>query len=303
MIVMLLGALFGAGASALVYGLRPPRTALADVLTALNTPAQSADSRPTRGGRGGDEAEWATRLGRRAVPLLRALGLPTPALRADLAVCDVDEDQHLAGKAVCATAGLLAPWLAVVVLRLGAGVASGWWVPLAGSLALAVVLFFAPDLSLRAQATRRRSEMRHTLSLVLDLTVIALAGGAGIQQALGQAVAAPQGWAAAKLRHALNVAQLTRTSPWPHLADLGRQLAVIDLTELASTLGLAGSEGAKIRSSLTAKARAMRRRRISEADGAAQAATERMSLPVVGLFAAFLLLIGYPALASVMSMS
>ncbi|MFE0276154.1 type II secretion system F family protein [Streptomyces sp. NPDC058992] len=124
-----------------------------------------------------------------------------------------------------------------------------------------------------------------------------------MQQALAQAVAAPQGWAAARLRHALNVAQLTRTSPWPHLGDLGRQLAVGDLTELASTLNLAGSEGAKIRSSLAAKARAMRRRRISEADGAAQAATERMSLPVVGLFAAFLLLIGYPALAHVMSIT
>ncbi|MDQ1024777.1 tight adherence protein C [Streptomyces umbrinus] len=299
MIVMLLGALFGAGATALVYGLRPPRPALADVLTALNTPPPPAESRT----QDTDDTEWATRLGKRAVPLVRALGFPTASLRADLAVCGTSEEQHLAGKAVCATAGLLAPWAAVLLLRLGAGIAAGWWMPLAGSLALAVVLFFAPDLSVRQQAVRRRREMRHCLSLILDLTVIALAGGAGVQQALAQAIAAPHGWAAARLRHALHIAQLTRTSPWPHLGDLGRQLAVSDLTELASTLTLAGSEGAKIRGSLAAKARAMRRRRISEADGAAQAATEQMSLPVVGLFAAFLLLIGYPALAHVMSIS
>ncbi|MFF3909782.1 type II secretion system F family protein [Streptomyces sp. NPDC001848] len=298
MIVMLLGALFGAGATALVYGLRPPRPALADVLTALNAPAPATDGST----RQADEGEWATRLGRRAVPLVRALGFPTASLRADLAVCGTDEEQHLAGKAVCAAAGLVAPWAAGFLLRLGAGIVPGWWVPLAGSLALAVVLFFAPDLSVHQQAARRRREMRHTLSLVLDLTVIALAGGAGIQQALTQAVAAPGGWAAGKLRHALHIAHLTRTSPWTHLGELGRQLNVSDLTELASTLNLAGSEGAKIRSSLAAKARAMRRRRISEADGAAQAATERMSLPVVGLFAAFLLLIGYPALAHVLSM-
>ncbi|MFF4501619.1 type II secretion system F family protein [Streptomyces sp. NPDC001401] len=297
MIVMLLGALFGAGATALVYGLRPPRTALADILTLLNTPAPTATSRLHET----EEAEWATRLGSRAVPLVRALGFPAPSLRADLAVCGTNEEQHLAGKAVCAMTGLVAPWAAALLLRLGIGIAAGWWVPLAGSLTLAVVLFFAPDLSIRQQAARRRREMRHTLSLILDLTVIALAGGAGIQQALAQAVAAPQGWAAARLRHALNVAQLTRTSPWPHLGELGRQLAVGDLTELASTLNLAGSEGAKIRGSLAAKAWAMRRRRISEADGAAQAATEQMSLPVVGLFAAFLLLIGYPALAHVLS--
>lgn len=299
MIVMLFGALFGAGATALAYGLRPPRPVLADVLTALNTTTPPPDRQT--GER--EEAEWATRLGRRAVPLVRALGFPTASLRADLAVCGTDENKHLAGKAVCAITGLIAPWTLVLLVRLGAGAAVGWWMPLATSLALAAVLFFAPDLSIRQQAVRRRQEMRHTLSLVLDLTVIGLAGGAGVQQALTQAVAAPHGWAAGKLRHALHVAQLTRTSPWPHLADLGRELAVADLTELASTLVLAGSEGAKVRGSLAAKARAMRRRRISEADGAAQAATEQMSLPVVGLFAAFLLLIGYPALAHVLSMT
>ncbi|AJC59506.1 Type II secretion system F domain protein [Streptomyces sp. 769] len=294
---MLLGALLGAGATAVVYGLRPPRPALADVLTALNAPVEPVPS----SARGVQEMEWATWLGLRAVPLVRALGFPTKSLRADLAVCGTDEEQHLAGKATCAMTGLIAPWVVVLLLRLGVDVATGWWVPLSGCLALAAALFFVPDLGLRKQAQQRRREMQHTLSLVLDLTVIALAGGAGVQQALTQAVAAPQGWAAGALRHALHVAQLTRTSPWTHLGELGRQLGVSDLVELASTLSLAGSEGARVRGSLGAKARAMRRRRISEADGAAQAATEQMSLPVVGLFAAFLLLIGYPALAHVLS--
>ncbi|MFI1736555.1 type II secretion system F family protein [Streptomyces sioyaensis] len=299
MIVILLGALFGVGATTLVYGLRPPRPALTDILATLNAPCQPPGS-PVDAA---DEMEWATRLGRRVVPLVRALGFPTAALRANLAVCGTNEEHHLAGKAVCATAGLITPWVATLLLRLGADVEAGWWMPLAGSIALAAVLFFLPDLTLGRQAERRRREMRHTLSLVLDLTVIALAGGAGVQQALAQAIAAPQGWAAGKLRHALHVAQLTRTSPWTHLDELGRQLAVADLRELASTLNLAGTEGAKVRGSLGAKARAMRRRRVSESDGAAQAATERMSLPVMGLFTAFLLLIGYPALAHVLSMT
>ncbi|MBT2418059.1 type II secretion system F family protein [Streptomyces sp. ISL-22] len=297
MTVLVLGALFGGGLTALVYGLRSPRPALADVLAALNAPPPPP-SAPVSEAEG---EEWATRLGRRFVPMVRALGFPTASLRADLAVCGQDVDRHLAGKATCAIAGLVTPWLAVALIRLGAGMDTGWWVPVSGSLALTVVLFFAPDLTVRRDAAQRRREMRHTLSLVLDLTVIALAGGAGVQQALTHAVHAPAGWAAGKLRHALHVAQLTRTSPWTHLGNLGRQLAVSDLTELAATLNLAGAEGAKVRGSLAAKARAMRRRRISEADGAAQAATEQMSLPVVVLFAAFLLLIGYPALAHVLT--
>lgn len=299
---MLLGALFGAGLTALAYGLRPPRPALADVLARLHAPPPDGTATPTRTYET-EESEWAARLGMRLVPLVRALGFPMASLRTDLAVCGIDVDKHLAGKATCAATGLIAPWSAVMMLSLGAGVDVGWWMPLSGSLVLAVVLFFVPDLNVRQQAAQRRRQMRHTLSLVLDLTVIALAGGAGVHQALTQAAAAPDGWAGGKLRHALNVAQLTRTSPWPHLGDLGRQLAVGDLTELAATLELAGSEGAKIRGSLAAKAKAMRRRRISEADGAAQAATERMSVPVVGLFAAFLLLIGYPAFAHVMSLA
>ncbi|MEU5839371.1 type II secretion protein F [Streptomyces diacarni] len=297
MITPILGALFGAGIVALVLGLRPPRAALTQVLAAIETPAPAESAPPAA------DEEWATRLGKRAVPLVRALGFPTDALRSDLAVCGTDVEAHLAGKATCAMAGLFAPWVATAFFTLVGGQASGWWMPLSGSLILAVVLFFAPDLSVRKQAEARRREVRHTLAVILDLTVIGLAGGAGVQQALAQAVAAPQGWAAGKVRHALHVAELTRTNPWPHLASLGRTLAVTDLVELASTLDLAGSEGAKVRASLTAKARAMRRRRLSEADGIAQAATEQMSLPLVGLFAAFLLLIGYPALAHVLAVA
>lgn len=299
MIVVLLGALFGAGATALVYGLCPPKPALADVLASLNDGPAPFDKtcRPDA-----TEEAWVTRLGWRAVPLIRALGFPTPSLRRDLAVCGTREENHLAGKATCATIGLVIPWAVGLVLSL-ADTGAGWWMPLAGSLTLAVALFFVPDLTVRRKSAQRRREMGHTLCLVLDLTVIALAGGVGVQQALTQAINAPSGWSAARLRHALHLAQLTRTSPWDRLGELGRRLEVGDLTELASTLSLAGSEGAKVRTSLAAKARAIRRRRMSEADGAAQAATEQMSLPVVGLFAAFLLLIGYPALAHVLSMS
>lgn len=294
--IVLLGALFGAGLTALVYGLHRPRPTLAELVAAVDAPPP-----PPLLGTAPETDEWATRLGQHLVPLVRALGLPTASLKADLEVCGKDVDRHLAGKATCALAGLVTPWLACALAAFGMGTGTGWWLPLSGSLALAVLLFFVPDLTVRKQAAERRREMRHTLSLVLDLTVIALAGGAGVHQALTQAVDAPCGWAAGKLRHALHIAQLTRTSPWPHLGDLGRHLAVGDLTELAATLNLAGTEGAKVRGSLAAKARAMRRRRISEADGAAQAATEQMSLPVVVLFAAFLLLIGYPALAHVLT--
>jgi hypothetical protein len=69
----------------------------------------------------------------------------------------------------------------------------------------------------------------------------------------------------------------------------------------SAVLSLAGTEGAKVRASLTARAAAIRARQLSDAETAAQAATERMSLPLVLLFAGFLLLIGYPAVIHVLT--
>lgn len=109
------------------------------------------------------------------------------------------------------------------------------------------------------------------------------------------------GWAAAQLRRALTAAEVSRTNVWHEIGELGRHSDVRELTELAATVSLAGSEGAKIRASLEAKASAMRTRRLTENDGAAQAATERMSLPVVVLFTAFLIFIGFPAMHKVLA--
>lgn len=72
-----------------------------------------------------------------------------------------------------------------------------------------------------------------------------------------------------------------------------------ELTELAASVGLAGTEGARIRQSVSAKASSLRTHLLSEAETEAQTASERMSLPVVLLFAGFLLFVGFPAVAQV----
>ncbi|MET9293080.1 type II secretion system F family protein [Streptomyces sp. NPDC003077] len=299
MIATVLGALFGGGLLTLFLGLRPARPPLAVALAALRRPA------PRRPGHGSTEPRpaggWAARCGRRGVPFLLAAGLPTASTRADLDITGIDAERHLAEKTACAAVGLLAPPALVVLAEAVVGNRLGWWLPTWLALASATVLFWVPDLAVRAQAAKRRAEMRQALAVFLDLVVIALAGGAGVQQALDDAAVAPQGWAASRIRRALSTAHLARTSVWDELAALGERTGVRELTELAATVGLAGAEGAKIRHSLETKAAAMRGRRLAEADATAQSATERMSLPVVLLFAAFLLFIGYPAMAHVLT--
>ena len=107
--------------------------------------------------------------------------------------------------------------------------------------------------------------------------MIATAGGAGIEAALTYAAATGQGPAFAQIRQALETARLTRQPPWQTLGQLGTELGVTELTELAASITLAGTEGAKVRASLAAKSAAMRARQLAEAEAGAQAATERMS--------------------------
>ncbi|MCQ4084393.1 type II secretion system F family protein [Streptomyces sp. RB6PN25] len=300
MIGIVLGALFGAGVLAAVLGLRPPRPSLATTLAALQRPSPRHTASPTDGLEQQSAGGWAARWGRVGVPLLRAAGLPTAALRADLELVGMSVERYLAEKAAATAVGLIAPpvVIALVGAVLHAGV--GWWLPVWSALFSAVVMFRAPDLGVRSQAAARRSELRHALAVFLDLVVIALAGGAGVQQALTDAAGAGHGWAAARIRRAVATASLARTGVWDELAALGQATGVSEFSELAATVGLAGAEGAKVRQSLATKAAAMRARRLAEADGAAQAATERMSLPVVLMFAAFLVFIGYPAMMRVL---
>ncbi|GAA2686018.1 MULTISPECIES: type II secretion system F family protein [Actinosynnema] len=287
----LLGCGTGIGLWMVAVHLFPPKPALGVVLARATAPPPVPDP--------GDTG-WAARLGRPAVAPLRALGLPGARLTRDLAVIGRSSSAHLAEKAVFAVAGLLLPALLTMLLALcGADPGAGF--PLLCGLLLAVVGFVLPDLRARALASRLREDFRHALSAYLDLVWITVAGGAGVDSALGGAVAVGRGWAFERIRRALDTSRLTRTAPWTPLRELGEELDVVELVELAASVSLVGTEGAKVRSSLAAKASAMRNRQVIEAERQAQAATERMSLPVVLLLLGFLAFIAHPAVTQVLN--
>jgi len=159
-----------------------------------------------------------------------------------------------------------------------------------------------PGLVLARRAARVREEMRQGLSAFLDLTVVSLAAGCGVEQALTHAAGTGTGAMFGRLRRAIATASATRGSVWNTLADLGGEIGVPELRELAASVALAGTEGARVRASLAAKAATIRARLVADAEAQAQAATERMSLPVVALFAGFLVFVGYPAVAAVLTL-
>ncbi|WP_053208032.1 type II secretion system F family protein [Jiangella muralis] len=286
---LVLGSGLGLGLWALAVWVAPPLPRLGMVLaraTSATPPAPPLLATTQHG--------WVLRFGGPFVRPQRALGLPSASLRRDLAITGTSIESHLAVKAAATLTGLLAP--VVTNLALSA-VDMGWGVqiPAIASAVLALAGFVLPDLQMRARAAARRAEARDALSVYLDLVVIALAGGAGVDAALTDASTVGHGWAFTQLRRALAAARITRVSPWQTLRQLGTELDIPELTELAASASLAGTEGAKIRASLSAKAVALRIHQLTEAESQAQSATERMSLPVMTLFTGFLVFIGYPA--------
>jgi hypothetical protein len=291
---LVLRAGFGAGVWAVCVWAFPPRPALRTVLARLSTPPAPPPILTAK------ESGWAARLGRPFVRPLAALGLPTAWMRRDLAIIGRPVATHLAEKATLAIAGLLAPALVQLLVSV-AGLSLGVELPLIAAILLGGLGFLVPDLQARTDAARRRADFRYGLSAYLDLVWITLAGGAGVDSALRDAATIGHGWAFTQLRRALATARLTRSTVWVTFRQLGEELDVAELSELAASVSLAGTEGAKVRASLAAKAAALRTHQLTEAESAAQSATERMSLPVMALFLGFLVFIGFPAITQVLN--
>jgi Flp pilus assembly protein TadB len=164
-------------------------------------------------------------------------------------------------------------------------------------LALASILIggFIPVAALLSDARQMRDLARRTVSSYIDLVVLCLAGGMGIEGALHAAADVGDSWFYARIRQTLRTAKRTGGPMWKHIGDLGEVLELPELVELSVVIGLASSEGAHIRTTLSAKAASMRKRELAEAETRANRATERLFLPSMLLLLGFLIFIGYPA--------
>lgn len=288
---LVLGAVFGLGLFTAYLGLRPARADLQALLVRLDAP-------PVPQHPGSDRR--ADQLGRRLAATLDELGVDHAHLRADLRLVGRSIEELCAQRLVGGAAGLgvaLAP--GSLAWAGGLGLPAGAW--LAMGVLGAVVGFTAPVAGLRAEAARRRRSFRYAFSAFLDLTAVALSSGAAVEEALVSSARAGTGVAFDEIRQALDGARRSGASPWAALARLGAELDVAEVRELAATLSLAGTEGARARDSLLAKASTLRRQRLAEAEADANRRGERARIPLALQFFAFAVLVMAPALFRVAS--
>lgn len=224
--------------------------------------------------------------------------LATGTTESDLALCNRPLSELVAQKLLYGLFGGLAGAVMAAVLSSLIDSIAGVTTALFGCVGAACG-FVLPDLTLRSAASRMRRDFVHSFSGFLDLVNVLLAGGAGLETALVAAADAGDGPAFDQLRIALSRARTSHRSPWEELHMLGERLGIGQLVEVAGSLQLAGEHGARVRTSLSARADALRFRQMSEIEAAANSSTERMGLPMVLLFLGFLVLIGYPAVTNV----
>ena len=284
-LVLVLGVGAGLGAAGAFYALAPAppplRSALLD-LHRRSAPTASPDAAPL--------ARLAEALGARR--------LVRPGLRADLAITGREESWLFSSALLSGLCGLaVGPALAFVLFS--AGTTLPWGLPVVLSIVAGPIAAGAQVLSLRAEAARRRQAFAFALSSYLDLVVVSMAAGRGTEGALAVAASSGSGPAFESLRRALEGARLRGIAPWDALDELGDSLGVSELSGLAASVRLAGASGAKVRSSLAARAKALRERGLAESRAAAESETERMSVPVVLLVLGFIVLIGYPAVVQI----
>lgn len=280
-------ALAGAGCGLgvwLVVRATTARPTLTDVGASLSSPGRPAHlpAAPSR-------VVFEQRLVGRVVDMLRGMGLDPMRRAADLRVTRRNVEQHVLAKMTMAL--ILGVFAGVVALLLG--LSPGLLVVL--PLLAAAVGFVIPELTLSGEAREARRAFRHAYGAYLDLVNVMLAAGAGPESALHIAADSGAGWAFAEIRNALAAARSTRRSIADAMNQLGDELEVTELNELAASVALVGSQGARIRASLSAKADSLRSQQVSETEAQAEAATERMTIPVVVLLFGFLLFLAYPA--------
>ncbi len=289
----LAGLLVGLGLWLVVAGLWPAPEPLAVVLGRFDARAPSV---PAAVG----DLTWDGRVGalalRRVGPLAQLVG----RARADLRVLGRRPEGFAGETIVYGLFGfMLGPWLGGVMWLAGAPFPAA----IAGTVSLiaGTAGVITPWATLRDRARARRAGFLHALIAYCQVTAMSLAAGRGVEQALTTAASSGEGWAFTELRAALHAGYVRGETPWESLGRLGDELAIADLSQLASTIAMAGEDGAAVRDTISTKARTVSDRIGADAEQSAQRATAQMGLPAVAVAAGFLVFLMFPAVSALLS--
>jgi tight adherence protein C len=269
------GLLFGAGVTAVAWGLRPPLARMDREVAAV------------LGGRAGAATPW-----QRWREQLAA-GTPTTVLP-DLALLGRTAEDFVVSRLLLATSGLIAVTTAAGLLDIpaallpaaaAAGAAAGW--------VLAVHW-------LHDQAAGRRRTLGLALAAWTQMAALMIRAGVKDEQAMRRAAAAGDHWSFRLLSAAMDRAVANQTELWAGLDDLGHETDVTEIRQLAAELRLTETAGGSPAEALLARAEALRQDELANQLSAAKAAKLKQDIVLASLGIVLVLYVIYPTVRTLL---
>jgi tight adherence protein C len=245
----------------------------------------------------GPSDRWTTVGSKTLVLVGGRLGGATTRRRLDLV--GRAPETYAAQLAAASLGGFATPLLVAAVVTWASATLATWIVSVGLALGVAgvAVLLVVADLSQRASVASR--DLRHQLSAYLDVLTMLLASNQGNEGALRLAADAGDGRLFVELRRRMLEAATAGRPAVTALAALGRDLGVVELSEIAASASLATSQGAPVARSLVAKTESLRSALQAEQEQDARVRTGKITFPLVAMGIVFMVLGLYPALVSI----
>ncbi len=292
-LALLAGAIIASGLAIIVYRLLPTDPDLGTFLDNLS-PTQSSSSVQSADPTG---ASFTDRVG---LWIMRTLptGWLAPS-RADLAMLRKPLHVFYGEKITFGLVGLVMPLaLSAIVAVIGifAGFSIPLYIPIGVSLLAAVGFSFFPNYNVKSDAADARKAFRQALAVYIDLVSMQRRGNAQPRQAMETAATIADSWVLLRLKEVLIRSRVTGDFPWDALTDLGNELALSELVEIADIMRLAGDDQVAIYNQLRSKASSLRDALRAEDLTAANAAGVRLWMPTTTLGVIFITILGVPVL-------
>lgn len=151
---------------------------------------------------------------------------------------------------------------------------------------------------IESRAKNAREEFSRAIATYLEGVAMRRSQGANTSTAAASAAEVSDTWVFTRIKNRMTIAHHQGKQPWDALYDLGQELQVKELSDLAAILKQAGENDTQIYESLRNHAELINGRILNDQHERANAATERLNLffPLVALVAIGMLL--FPVLAS-----
>lgn len=273
----------------------PPRVSMEKVLSERMVVAEKGSDIYAASGQGLKDIYTAT--SRRLEGRLDLTSKSGQQLKKDLSLIGKTTRRHTEHKMISAML------TALFGLIIGLGLAqSPLPIPFPIVVAIIIVAMFAllgmviPDSLVKTQAQKARKEFDELVLSWLDLVMPLIASGRDVSSAFIEASALSRAWPFQMLGQHMSEARHLGKPIWSGIRKLIDEKGLDRLEQLASALELSQRSGAELRQTVVAQVHSYRQKTHSEAIVKSEFAQERMGAPLALALSAFIVLIAFPAI-------